>query len=326
MICKYCGQKIEDDSVYCEKCGRKLTVSKEPAVDPLALKFLQKTGGGNATQQNVTVSEGTGRIAYKPMENLPSASGDMKLWQVLGNSRTQQSYYTEDISEVSEREFGLALQKKLDSNGVSGRVERTTIRWDESGVTQQRLVIRPLGIKNSPMCFFVGLDRVGKFTFIEEKTVIKPPELPATPQKEQPEIKPDSKTLFIGIGIAIAGLALIGTMLPIALIALVVGIVMIITFANANTQYNDAKEHNKKVKEDTAAWLKAWEEWENNVFMVSYLSDTNDVIGRIHTAFHETVEQVSQAFFSKKPEQVSVDKASQSDLRQALEKRRASFR
>lgn len=326
MICKYCGQKIEDDSVYCEKCGRKLTASKEPAVDPLALKFLQKTGGGNAAQQNVAVPEGAGHIAYKPMENLPSASGDMKLWQVLGNSRTQQSYYTEDISEVSEREFGLALQKKLDSNGVSGRVERTTIRWDESGVTQQRLVIRALGIKNSPMCFFVGLDRIGKFTFIEEKTVIKPPELPTTPEKEKAEIKPDFKVVVIGAAIALAGLCLIGVQILLAIIALVVGIALIITFANAYTEYNAAKEHNKRVEAETAAWSKAWEEWENNVFMASYLSDTNDVIGRIHTAFHETVEQVSQEFFSKKPEQVSVDKASQSDLRQALEKRRASFR
>ena len=174
--------------------------------------------------------------------------------------------------------------------------------------------------------FFVGLDRIGKFTFIEEKTVIKPPELPTMPESVREETKPDKKTLLIGVCVAIAGLLLISVQLLIAIIALVIGIIMICSFATECNELKSAKEHNKKVEEEVTDWVKAWNEWEDTVFITSYLADTDDVIGRVHTAFHETVEQVSQEFFFNQPEQISVDKASQTDLRQAIEKRRTSFR
>lgn len=366
MKCKYCQVDIPNDSKFCPKCGADLAQNKhcpncgsvltadalcpvcdqpnpfyqesaQPTaiqeIDPLALKFIAKTGGASAptatgNQKQAPTSATTGKAPKPPKmkESLPTATKPQKLWVDLANKITRVTYYSDDILDISEEQFGIALQHKLDANHVPSRVEKTQIKWDNSGVTQQRLIIHPTMLKDSPMCFSVGLNRIGNFTFIEERTYIKPPELPTTPGMTRSVPIVEVKSLLLGAAIFCCGFPLFPLSIVLGLIALVVGAILVANFFASRGEARDAKEYNKEVEKDTIAWEKAWDEWESKYFSVSYLANTDDVMGRLHQAFHDSIEQVSKELFVNQIGSESKETLSQGELRQVVEKRRASYK
>ena len=335
MKCKYCESIIDDGSKFCNKCGRAIeqAIQKQDVASNLASKPTKvatasefKFAMSNPHKEQLQTANGE-PIANKPKKSLPMSGNTVKLWQSLGNSKSTNTIYTEDIADISEETFGLALQEKLDSNYIPARVERTRVEWEEAGISQKRLVIHSTDVKNSPMCFLVGLDRIGKYTFIEEKTVIYPPNLPSAPGTRVPVPATSTKQVLIGIGIFLAAIALFAAhQVPFALLAIVASLCVIGLYIHACGDAAEAEAHNSNVTREEEAWERAWSDWENTKLMVAYLADTDDKIGRMHIAYSETIAQVTKELFNNRDGQVSVEKASQNDLRQAVEKRRASFR
>lgn len=326
--CAKCQANIESDAVFCPKCGEKTTQeigtsgkAETKTFDPLALKFAASRANATPNVQTPVTS-----VPTTKKESLPSASKPQKLWSELANGIRRTTYFSDDILELSEEEFGIALQRKLDANHVPSRVERTEIKWDDSGVTQRRLIIHPRGLREVPMCYSVGLNRIGNFTFIEERTYIKPPELPSKPEKYKDIPPSDMKAALIGLAIAVGGLLLVEMLPFLGIVMFVIGVIFVASAVLAKKQISEAKEHNAKVDCQVEAWINAWDSWEIKCLGAAYLANTDDAIGRIHQAFHDTIEQVSKELFASQAVAESKEVLPQSELRQAVAKRRSSYK
>ncbi len=362
--CKRCGYVNENDSSFCGKCGSPFSASDEniasgsqidsgAVVDTLS-EVADKTIRGakdlagkiNATVSTTVENQKTkaneeaqkeiARVQKKPRKKPSNAAtgtdymSSTELWSWLLKSSKRQHFYTEEENTLSSSGYIRLLAKRLEENKVPANVTSRRIQWDRSNVMQSIYLIQPISNAVNPLSCLVQFNHVGKFTFVEEKTFITPPELPEVPQKKvaiSDELKKRARYLPIGIVVAIIGLllTLIGqtTAGPVAILC---GAAVAWFGYGAQQKLNALQEHNKKCDMQEAAWNAAWNNWEDSIFLHSFQENVNGQISRIYDSVFECIKQLNGELFSQ--EETGEDATSQSmnELEQLIARRKDTYR
>lgn len=355
-ICKTCGAENSDGSIYCVKCGEKLNSS---GVDMAAMKdtfsnAADKTLHGakdlvgkfntavNTTLENQKAKaneEAQQQISRAQQEEhdkkTVTASGtsymsSTELWSWLQKSSKRQHFYTEEENTLTQKEYIEQLDQKLIDNHVPANVQARDIQWDRSNVKQHIYFVQPVSDAVNPLSCLVQFNHVGKFTFVEEKTFITPPDLPEVPEKQviiSDELKKRAQYLPVGILLALVGLALVVVGFASVGVIFIAGGGVFAWFGyGAQQKLKALEEHNRKCIAQEKAWSDAWSNWEDSIFLHSFQENVNGQISRIYDAVFECIKQLNEELFSQKDSAEQEESQSMNELEQLIARRKDSYR
>ena len=233
-----------------------------------------------------------------------------ELWSWLQKDSKRQHFYTEELNTVTQAEYMQKLEEKLQTNNVPATVAVRDIQWDRSNVRQRVCCVQPKSSAVNPLSCLVQFNHVGKFTFVEEKTFITPPDLPKVPEKP---VKLDADLLkrvsWMIWGILIA----------------VIGVLLWYGYS-AKQQLNALREHNKKCKQQEKAWTAAWDNWEDSIFLHSFQENINGQISRIYDAVFECIKQLNEEMFAQKASAEQQETRSMNEMEQQIARRKDDYR
>ena len=136
------------------------------------------------------------------------------LWSWLKESANRQVFYSQDEELISSEKYIEKLGKKLEENEVPVSIIEKQITWDESNYKKTDCFIVPHTEVINPLSFLFQFNHVGRFTFVEEKTFITPPDLPEKPNSPMvvdPKLEKTIRACAIyGLLLAVVGIILIG--------------------------------------------------------------------------------------------------------------------
>lgn len=323
-FCEYCGTKLEGSDHFCPTCGSE--------VDP----SVPKQEGEKIEEQRSTVGAQTQNAfqSNRPEYSQSSAwsarnESSTELWSWLKQNSKRQLFFTEEASTLTEEAFVQKIGQKMQDNGVPAHIESRVVRWDRSDVHRRHYFIRPITSVVNPLSALVQFAHVGKFTFVEEKTFITPPNLPEPPMKPVPvpEKPLGTSLLILGVMIVLLGvLAYTFYLRDIAVAAIVVGFVLVAAGFCMGSGYRDAIAHNKKCEEQLKAWNKAWSDWQDSYFIHSFQEDTNGQLSRIFDSAYECIKQVSNEEFASVKSVEQEDATNINDLEQMIARRKEEYR
>lgn len=357
-ICKSCGAQNEDTAVVCEKCGGELGPSQidlndvKQTVSVAADKAFsgakdlagkinsavnttlehQKEKVNQEVQQQITNAQRTKKspraeVSSKGTEYMSST----ELWSWLQKSSKRQHFFTEEENTLSQEDYIQKLSQKLVDNHVPASVATREVVWDRSQISQKITYVQPVSEAVNPLSCLVQFCHVGKFTFVEEKTFITPPDLPPVPEKPvtiSAELRKRANWILGGILLALAGLLI---MFPLE--QAVVGIVVLLAGAamawfgySAHMKVSALEEHNKKCAAQELAWSKAWNNWENSIFLHSFQESVNGQISRIYDSVFECIKQLNDEIFAQKDSVEQEESQSMNELEQLIARRKDTYR
>lgn len=354
--CAKCGTENPDSAVNCTNCGEQLetqgmdmTAVKEMVSD-VAGKTIsgaknlvgqlndavnttlenQKTKSNNEIQQAIEQAQNVGTVKT----HTASASGteymsSSELWSWLRKDSKRQHFYTEEENSLSQKEYTDQLSKKLADNGVSASVQYRDIQWDRSSVKQTACFVQPQSDAVNPLSCLILFNHVGKYTFVEEKTFITPPELPEVPMKPvklDDELSKRAAWILWGGLVALAGLFLIMFTVSIGLLIIAAGCGMAWLGYGAKQKIDALQAHNQKCAEQERAWADAWNNWEDSIFMHSFQENINGQISRIYDAVFECIKQLNAELFSEKASVEQQESQSMNELEQLIARRKDDYR
>ena len=336
--CIYCGSEVTDDLKFCLNCGKPIKApasSDSPKTVTVAAKRVAvKPVAASATEGAASVSSGdrvdltavkdsvseTANKAVEGAKNLGAqiskAVADNKVAirseieeKAKENKEAQQRYREQKRVQMadgtrymsSEESSNNEVQEKLEERNVPAEMEARTIEWDRSNIKRRLYFIRPHTDISNPLSCLVQFEHVGKFTFIEEKTFITPPDLPEVPEKPMKYVELTVKMYLWAVGFIIAGLfAMIsghqvdsfssqygyassnsGTGIGLGLILILLGIIAGIYLYQRREKNKVIKEHNQKCMQQELAWKNAWSNWKTSIFRYSFQEDINGQLSRI---------------------------------------------
>lgn len=251
-----------------------------------------------------------------------------ELWSWLKKDAKRQQYYNEEVQEIEEHEFMELIAQKLADNKVPAQVEKRKIQWDRSNVTKETYFVRPITDVANPISCLVQMSHIGKFTFVEEKTFITPPELPEkkTPIRIDPALLERRKLFLYGIVAVFAALFLLSLSPVMGLIAAGIAGVLIWVGYSAHAKVKEMEEHNRKCADITAEWNFAWKKWQDSIFLHSFQEDMNGQLSRIYDAVFECIKQVSIEVFKNTATEEVQDRNNLNELEQLIERRKDDYR
>ena len=278
--------------------------------------------------------------ATKPRSSVPANNDNTKymssseLWSWLKQSSKRQQFYTEEESEITEEEFMGMIQDKIDENKVPAVIEHRQIEWDRSGVTDANYFVRPVTSAVNPISCLLQFRHIGKFSFVEEKTFITPPDLPEAPEKRKPvdnsrQAKSAQLTLYgvIAIAIGVILMFVLGRYsMTMPLIMIAVGVVILFVSYSTGAENRDAIEHNKKVAKQEKAWADSWQNWQDSIFLHSFQEDINGQLSRIFDAVFETIKQVNKETFQTEHVVEQEESSKMNELEQLISRRKDEYR
>ena len=363
ITCKNCGSANEDGSAFCGECGAPLDASKDssaptPHIDSDAVvetitdvadktvrgaKDLagkinatvsttlenQRTKANEAAQKEIAQAQ---KKATKQTSTSVTGTDYMsstELWSWLQKSSKRQHFFTEEENTLSAEEYISLLAKRIAESNVPANVHSRRIQWDRSNVMQDIYLVQPVSNAVNPLSCLVQFNHVGKFTFVEEKTFITPPDLPEVPEKKVPiseELRKQALYLPVGIGVAIIGLLFFAINATVGIVAILCGAALAWFGFSAQQKLNALQEHNRKCDRQEAAWNAAWGNWEDSIFLHSFQENVNGQISRIYDSVFECIKQLNSELFSQ--EGTGEDEASQSmnELEQLIARRKDNYR
>ena len=251
-----------------------------------------------------------------------------ELWSVLQKSSKRQHFFTEEENTLTQEEYVRLLDQKLEGNNVPAHIESRNIKWDRSDMSQKIHLILPVSDAVNPLSCLVQFNHVGKFTFVEEKTFITPPDLPEVPKKKVPipdELKQHALLAPLGALVAACGLALAMMAPPVGLVILLVGAAFAWYGFRAWQKLKALREHNTNCDRQELAWNRAWDNWESSIFLHSFQEHVNGQISRIYDAAFECIKQLNGELFSQKVDE-DEESSSLNELEQLIKRRKDSYR
>lgn len=352
-VCKKCGAKNADDSLYCEQCGSILE-NESPMKDSLS-EVADKTIDGAkyaAGQIGKAVNEAVKKQKEKASREVQkeiakaqrkssikkhgiSDSGEdcmsfSELWSWLQKDSKRQQFYTEEENTLTQQEYLEKLSQKLEENHVPATVEMRDVQWDRSNVQQRICYVRPASELVNPLSCLIQFNHVGKFTFVEEKTFITPPNLPEVPQKrvEIPaNMKDGGKSMLLAIVLVIITVILLSAeMMQVALIVFIIAAAFGFTGYLDSSKLDELLSHNRKCEEQERAWNSAWNNWQNTIFLHSFQENINGQISRIYDSVFECIKQVNQELFSDQKSMEQQESQSLNELEQLIARRKDDYR
>lgn len=289
----------------------------------------QKTKANEAAQKKIDNAQKRGsKPKSTPMAG-NSYMSSTELWSWLQRSSKRQLFFTEEENPLSREGYMRLLAEKLDKNKVPAKVSARQIQWDRSDVKQGIYYVEPISEAVNPLTCLIQFNHVGKFTFVEEKTFITPPNLPEVPQKKVPipqDLQQKSMAMLYGAALVIGGLLLTALNAQIGLIAALVGAVMAVYGFTARAELKTLKEHNEKCAKQERAWNAAWSNWENSIFEHSFQESVNGQIGRIFDSVFECIRQLNNEQFSEKASDDEEESKSMNELEQLISRRKNTYR
>lgn len=356
ITCKKCGAENPDGYLYCEHCGSKL---EEPAVDMSAVKNTVSEAAGKALdgaknvwgQINTAVEnqkEKTQAEAQQEIDRAQKSSGSRnhmdtssgtkymssnEMWSWLQKDNKRQHFYTEEVNTMTAAEYMEKLNGKLQENNVPASVSVRDVQWDRSDVRQRVCCIQPKSNAVNPLSCLVQFNHVGKFTFVEEKTFITPPDLPEVERKvkvDQDLVKRAAWMVWGIIAFLVGMLWLMSTgyydsKVP-PVVVMFAGVGMVYVGYTAREKLKKLNEHNSKCEKQEKAWEKAWDNWENSIFLHSFQESTNGQISRIYDAAFECIKQLNEELFAKQASEEQQESQSMNELEQMIARRRDDYR
>lgn len=362
IICGNCGNPNEDGSAFCGECGTPLGKpdSQKPAtkfdtdavIDNLAdaagktvqgAKDLagminetvtttlksQAAQADKEVAQEISRAQRSGKKKAAPSTTGTAFMSSTELWSWLQKGSKRQHFYTEEESTLTEEEYIGILAKKIADNNVPATIRARRIQWDRSNVKQDIYLILPVSDAVNPLSCLVQFNRVGKFTFVEEKTFITPPDLPAVPQKKvaiSDDLKQKTIYLFVGLVVALIGLLVCGLALIIGITILIIGAGCAWIGYSAQRKLDALLEHNRNCDRQEIAWSDAWNNWENSIFLHSFQESVNGQISRIYDAAFECVKQINDELFSQQKSVEESESRSMNELEQLISRRKDNYR
>lgn len=360
-FCGQCGNRLDDQPSTQPTVQPVEPPASEPAPPQLDTEAIlgtindvaDKTARGAkdlADKINVTVSTTiknekakAAESAQKEIDRAQRAGGGKKktvpkgstaymstteLWSVLQKNSKRQHFYTEEENTLTQEDYVGLLDKKLESNNVPAHIVTRKIKWDRSDVSQVIHLIQPVSDAVNPLSCLVQFNHVGKFTFVEEKTFITPPDLPEVPKKKvriPEELRQHALWMPLGGGIALFGLWLCTIILSFGLIVLLVGAAIAWYGFRSQQKLKALREHNENCDRQERAWNAAWDNWENSIFLHSFQENVNGQISRIYDAAFECIKQINGELFDQKVDE-GEESSSLNELEQLIERRKDSYR
>ena len=268
----------------------------------------------------------------------------INIWSVLLKSESiAEIYVPPDLDlEVSLEDFYQVLKKQIEDKGVANTsLTIEDVLWDEGKHSQKRIVARYTGSdapKNIQQ-ILIGLDNVGSFRYVEEKTFLSRPELPPYPKATVDVPRgsaPGLTPVLWGVGIGIVSLMLFGVSPGIAFVGLIIACGLIGFFVKARMDYSDlqsrkeaAERHNREAEDETKKWNAAWDSWNDNVLETAYLQATTNTFGRFQRAVASCVKLTVTELFEDKKAELKDTKArevNEQQIEDQLKRKRESFK
>lgn len=253
---------------------------------------------------------------------------DTDLWSWLKQKSKREHFYTEEPIEIEERDFMELVQKKIKENNVPARIEEKRIRWDRSNIERNVFAVKPITEVVNPFSCLLQFNKIGKFTFVENKMFITPPDLPAVPMKPleiDETTKMKAKNALIGAVLIVVGLILTLAISPVCLFVVLCGAIFVAAGWKSINLIRSIEEHNKRCAEQKEKWEKAWENWSNSIFVHSFQEDINGHLSRIFEAVYECIKQVSNETLKVQPVDVQEDNHNMNELEQLIARRKADY-
>lgn len=251
-----------------------------------------------------------------------------ELWTSL-KKKSRRFQYFNNNNAVMEDEFIKMVSEKIIENQIPAAIERKYVQWDFSKTNTAVYYIKPFIDLVNPLTCVIQFSNVGYYSFVEEKVFITPPNLPPYPD-EKIKINPDDKDgsglFMIGILLIVVGLAMIIASPGITIcLILVAALPLYFGFSQSNS-LSKKIEHNKRCEEQRKKWDKAWEDWENSVFLHSFQEEINGQVSRIYDSVFASIKQVSDELFNtdKKTEETEVMKMN--ELEQMINRRKDEYK
>lgn len=361
-VCKKCGAENADENLFCEQCGQQIT-GTDSSVDLSAMKetfsdVAGKTISGAknlAGQINSAVSTTLENQKQKSQEEVQQeieraqekktvkrvnmATGteymsSTELWSWLQKDSKRQHFFTEEVNTLSVSEYMQKLAEKLEENKVPASVNSREIQWDRSNVKQHLCFVQPHSEAVNPLSCLVQFNHIGKFTFVEEKTFITPPDLPEVPQKPV-DIPADLASRALGLlwggAMAIFGLGAL-TMFDFEFFK-VIGVFLVLAGLawgwfgfSARQKLLALQAHNQKCIQQEIAWNAAWSNWQNSIFLHSFQESVNGQVSRIYDAVFECIQQLNKELFSDQTSDTQSESQSMNELEQLIARRKDDYR
>lgn len=253
---------------------------------------------------------------------------DTDLWSWLKQKSKREHFYTEEPIEIEERDFMELVQKKIKENNVPARIEEKRIRWDRSNIERNVFAVKPITEVVNPFSCLLQFNKIGKFTFVENKMFITPPDLPAVPMKPleiDETTKMKAKNALIGAVLIVVGLILTLAISPVCLFVVLCGAIFVAAGWKSINLIRSIEEHNKRCAEQKEKWEEAWENWSNSIFVHSFQEDINGHLSRIFEAVYECIKQVSNETLKVQPVDVQEDNHNMNELEQLIARRKADY-
>lgn len=309
-------------------------VAAAPAVaepEPQATQIVPQA----QTTQRITPARQT-KPSPKPVNTSKQSTrqgylSSSDLWTWLKKDERRQLFFTDDREQLTEDDYMALVAQKLVENEVPARVEHKSIRWDNSDITSESYIVMPSSSAVNPLSCLLQFSNVGRFSFVEQKTFVAPPNLPPYPNRKIPVPSQDGAK-YVGYGVALIIAALIvlasfGDNLRIlSLILFAAGGVLIAVGYPSIDRVRKAKQYNAECEQQKIAYNKAWKDWEDTVFLHSFQESTNGKISRIYQTVFESIKQVNAELFKDVETQEEREDTSMSELRQQISSLKERYR
>ena len=260
-----------------------------------------------------------------------SDASNNELWSWLKQSSKRQSFYTEQVSFLTEDNYFKTVEAKLHENLVPAVIEKKNFQWDRSAFYKEDYVITPLTTAVNPLSCLIQFIHIGKFTFVEEKTFITPPDLPPVPLKKKPvnenAVRLLTMLLFYGAILFIIGLLLnSATHTDFGSMIIVVGIVLFVTASILLGNNQSVIDYNRKCERMEKEWEEAWSNWQDRIFIHSFQEDINGQVSRIYDSVFECIKQVNDELFNAKEVVEVSENVSINELESCIARRKDEYR
>ena len=301
------------------KVGETTTAMKNHAEEDVRKQYRQQEQSRQKSRKKPGI-EGDGSQYMSSTE----------LWSWLKQNSKRQLFYTETGSSLSEEQFMEKIQLRMLETGVPAKIVRKTVQWDRSNVSRTIFCVMPQTDVINPLACMVQFNHVGKYSFVEEKTFIMPPNLPEVPMSPLPEnttAKSLCKTLGLyGALLLILGFLLVSKAGALGACIIAASAVMLVLSYYFHTKNSAILAHNKKCAEQEKAWNDAWRNWQNSIFLHSFQEDINGQLSRVFDAVFECIKQVSAAEFPQVKAIMQEEKANMNDIEQSINFRKNEYR
>ncbi|MDM8528298.1 hypothetical protein QUF58_08790 [Anaerolineales bacterium HSG24] len=246
----------------------------------------------------------------------------ISLWSWLIRWDIRSKIFCPPGLNVTLDQFAAQLSKQIEENELPARVEQYEVSWDIVEATQPRIAVEYTGDDSSTniIQFLIGIDKMGRFTYVEEKVCFKPPTLPKIPGKKK----------RMEDGLNILGSPFFWFVVVLGTCAYVVPGIVIILIGGlmdgmGGSNVDEINNWNWQVEQEQKAWDEAINSWLGKIRQTNYLSQTDDIPGRFTEAVSDTVKQVIKTLFEDqqaKLEEREKNERTQQEIEAELEKRR----